>query len=95
MKTPITVVLAACALAFVPAARAEDPITELVPGTAVLLNQVSGSSGSGSTSSTSSKTNIFSPSTYSDYKRFGAEPTVVVDRYSFLPGPFAFGAAAT
>src|SRR5947207_14761750 len=58
-------------------------VTELVPGTAVLLNQ-SGSSGSGNggnATSTSSSTNIFSPAAFVDYKRFGGEPTVVVDRY--------------
>jgi hypothetical protein len=71
------------------AALAED-VTELVPGTAVLLS--TSSSGSGGTSSTSSKTAIFSPAVYSDYKRFNAEPTVTVDRYPFVPGPFSFGA---
>ena len=63
-------------------------VTELVPGTAVLLNQ-SGSSGSGNggnATSTSSSTNIFSPAAFVDYKRFGGEPTVVVDRYPFEPG---------
>src|SRR5947207_8880235 len=65
-------------------------VTELVPGTAVLLNQ-SGSSGSGNggnATSTSSSTNIFSPAAYVDYKRFGGEPTVVVDRYPFKVGTF-------
>src|SRR5436309_8468775 len=60
-------------------------VTELVPGTAVLLNQ-SGSSGGGNggnATSTSSSTNIFSPAAFVDYKRFGGEPTVVVDRYPF------------
>src|SRR5438067_1603760 len=57
-------------------------VTELVPGTAVLLNQ-SGSSGGGNggnATSTSSSTNIFSPAAFVDYKRFGGEPTVVDDR---------------
>ena len=61
------------------------PIIQLVPGTAVLLNQ-SGSGGGGSggnDKSTSSSTNIFSPAVYVDYKRFGGEPTVTVDRYPF------------
>src|SRR3982751_1679235 len=53
----------------------------VVPGTAVLLSK----SGSGPLSSTSSNTNIFSPASYVDYKRFGGEPTVTVDRYPF-PG---------
>jgi hypothetical protein len=66
------------------AARAE--VTELVPDTAVLLNQSSGTSGNGgNTSSTTSKTNIFAPSAYVDYKRLGGEPTVIVDRFPF-PG---------
>jgi hypothetical protein len=61
-------------------------VTELVPGTAVLLNQSGGGGGNGgNTSSTTSKTNIFSPSSYVDYKRLGGEPTVIVDRYPF-PG---------
>src|SRR5438477_6955517 len=40
-----------------------------------------------SSGSTSAKpapaTNIFSPAAFVDYKRFGGEPTVVVDRYPF------------
>src|SRR5438552_15272302 len=64
-------------------------VIELVPGTAVLLNQSSGSgSGSGNVKSTSSSTNIFSPAAFVDYKRFGGEPTVVVDRYPFAPWQF-------
>src|SRR6266542_4696843 len=67
-------------------ASAGDSITELVPGTAVLLSQSGGGGGNGgNTSSTTSSTNIFSPSAYVDYKRLGGEPTVVVDRYPF-PG---------
>src|SRR5256885_1893788 len=62
--------------------------TELVPGTAVLLNQSTSSGNGGNTSSTTSSTNIFSPASYSDYKRSGGEPTVVVDRYAFKPGQF-------
>src|SRR5438067_2294687 len=63
-------------------------VTELVPGTAVLLNQ-SGSSGSGNggnATSTSSSTNIFSPAAFVDYKRFGGEPTAVVDRFVLTSG---------
>jgi hypothetical protein len=86
--------LLAAALIAPAAASGEDPVTELVPGTGVLLSQSSGSGGGGTTSSTS-KTNIFSPATYVDFKRFGAEPTVTVDRYPFVPGPFGFGATTT
>src|SRR4051812_48340361 len=60
---------------------------ELVPDTAVLLNQSgSGGGNGGNTSSTTSRTNIFAPSAYVDYKRLGGEPTLVVDRYPFTPG---------
>jgi len=58
---------------------------QLVPGTAVLLNQSTGGGNGGNAKSTSSSTNIFSPAAFVDYKRFGGEPTVVVDRYPF-PG---------
>src|SRR4051812_13648652 len=62
--------------------------TQLVSGTAVLLSQSSTTNGGnggngGNTSSTTSSTNIFSPSVFVDYKRFGGEPTVAVDRYPF------------
>src|SRR5438132_9568290 len=71
---------------FLPAvARGDgDQIIQLVPNTAVLLSQSStgwGGNG-GNTSSTTSSTNIFSPSVFVDYKRFGGEPTVTVDRYA-------------
>jgi hypothetical protein len=49
-----------------------------------LLSQSSGNGGN--TSSTTSSTNIFSPAAYADYKRFGGEPTVVVDRYALTSG---------
>src|SRR5438874_1142261 len=62
--------------------------TTLVPGTAVLLNQSGSSGNGGNTTSTSSATNIFSPAAYVDHKRFGGEPTVVVDRYPFKVGTF-------
>src|SRR4051794_7338127 len=60
---------------------------KVVPGTAVLLTK----SGSGPLSSTSSNTNIFSPAAYVDYKRFGGEPTVTVDRYPFPGSPVTGG----
>src|SRR4051794_36254012 len=59
-----------------------------VPGTNVLLSK----SGSGPLSSTSSNSNIFSPAAYVDYKRFGGEPTVTVDRFPF-PGSNTSAAA--
>src|SRR5438876_7949095 len=58
-------------------------IIELLPGTAILLDQSSGSGSGGNSTSTSSSTNIFSPAAFVDYKRFGGEPTVVVDRYPY------------
>src|SRR5881296_3428654 len=58
-------------------------IIELLPGTAILLDQSSGGGSGGNATSTSSSTNIFSPAAFVDYKRFGGEPTVVVDRYPF------------
>ena len=71
------------------AAAADTPIVELVPDTAVLLNQTSGGGGNGgNTSSTSTMSNIFAPPAYVDYKRLGGEPTTVVDRYPFKPGTF-------
>src|SRR2546423_7118102 len=69
------------------ATAADNPIEELVPGTAVLLNQPGGGGNGGGTSSPTSSTNIFSPSAYVDYKRLRGEPTVVVDRHPFRPGP--------
>lgn len=73
------------------AAAAEDPV-ELVPGTAVLLNitadgSATGGGGNGGNAKVaSSATNIFAPAVFVDYKRFGGEPTVTVDRYPFAPG---------
>src|SRR3954469_4284364 len=72
--------------------------TQLVSGTAVLLSQSSTSNGGngGNTSSTTSSTNIFSPSVFVDYKRFGGEPTVTVDHYpggndaTYVSGPNGF-----
>src|SRR5438477_12562651 len=63
----------------------------VVPGTAVLLSKTGGGGNGGNTSSASSKTNIFSPASYVDYHEIGGEPTTVVDRYPFVPGPYAFG----
>src|SRR4051794_32377244 len=83
------VCMALLAAAMPAVARGDNPITELVPDTAILLNQAGGGGGNGgNTSSTTSSTNIFSPSAYVDYKRLGGEPTVVVDRYPFAPGQF-------
>src|SRR5213592_5327247 len=62
---------------------------QLVPGTAVLLDQSTSSGNGGNAKSTSSSTNIFSPAAFVDYKRFGGEPTVVVDRYPFACPPSA------
>ena len=65
----------------------------VVPGTAVLLTKTgSGGGGNGgNTSSASNATNIFSPASYVDYHEIGGEPTTVVDRYPFVPGPNGFG----
>src|SRR5438876_11689016 len=60
-----------------------DDIIELLPGTAILLDQSSGGGSGGNATSTTSSTNFFSPAAFVDYKRFGGEPTVVVDRYPF------------
>ena len=61
-----------------------EPVVEVLEGTAILLSQSEGGGGSGGNSTTvSSSTNIFSPAAHVDYKRFGGEPTVVVDRYPF------------
>ena len=75
-----TVVLA------VPAA-AGDTVTELVPGTAVLLNQSSSGGGGngGNTKVASSATNIFAPSVHLVYNPLPGAPSDAVDRYP-LPG---------
>src|SRR5947209_6787923 len=68
---------------------------QLVPDTAVLLSNTTGSGGGGNggnTSSASSATNIFSPASYVDYHEIGGEPTTVVDRYPF--GPLAMPTCA-
>ena len=72
-----------------------DDIIELLPGTAILLDQSSGGGSGGNATSTTSSTNIFSPAAFVDYKRIGGEPTVVVDRYPFAPGQFGCPNTAT
>ena len=98
-RWPLLGVMALFALALPLTATADGGlIQELVPGTAVLLSQTSSGGGGngGNTSSTSSSTNIFSPSVFVDYKRFGGEPTVTVDRYpggndvTYVSGPNGF-----
>src|SRR5919198_106304 len=61
--------LAIALLTTATAAAASDPF-DLVPGTAVLADNFSSGNG-GNTSSTTSSTNIFSPSVFVDYNRFG------------------------
>lgn len=98
MKIRALVVIAAVAAFAVPTLAYGDTggVTELVPGTAVLLTQSTSTSGNGgNTSSTTSSTNIFSPAAYVDYKTFGGEPTTAVDHYPFVPGPYGFGATTT
>src|SRR2546429_7596551 len=73
-----------------PFAQSQTDIIELLPDTAILLDQSSGGGSGGNATSTSSSTNIFSPAAFVDYKRIGGEPTVVVDRYPFTtPAPRA------
>src|SRR5213592_5196114 len=98
-RRPFGLVISLCVLALVlaaSAAGASDPF-DLVPGTAVLAdNFASGGGSGGNTSSTTSSTSIFSPSVFVDYKRFGGEPTVAVDRYpggkdvTYVSGPNGF-----
>jgi hypothetical protein len=86
----------AVALAAVSAGGAASDPFDLVPGTAVLADNFSSGGSGGNTSSTTSSTNIFSPSVFVDYKRFGGEPTVTVDRYpggndvTYVSGPNGF-----
>jgi hypothetical protein len=88
VRFPLMAVALAIMLLAIATAASATTVLNTVPGTAVLLSK----SGSGPLSSTSSNTNIFSPSAYVDYKRFGGEPTVTVDRYPF-PGTNVSGAA--
>src|SRR5947208_2114190 len=88
---------AAAVAALFPALALGDAgeVIQLVPNTAVLLSKVSSTGGGGNggnTSSTSNATNIFAPASYVDYHMIGGEPTTVVDRYPFVPGPYGFGA---
>src|SRR5438045_3796388 len=79
---------ALAALALPLLAAADGGILEVVPNTAVLLVNTTGSGSGGNggnTSSASSATNIFSPASYVDYHEIGGEPTTVVDRYAFGP----------
>jgi hypothetical protein len=83
MRRILLVLAAAAALGLPVAAAADSPVAELVEGTGVLLDQSSGGGGNGgNTSSTSNYTNVFTPSAYVDYHRFGSEPSVVVDHYA-------------
>jgi hypothetical protein len=84
----LSLLLVAVAALCVAMPAAAGEITELLPGTAILLNQSSGSGSGGNSTSTSSSTNIFSPAAFVDYKRFGGEPTAVVDRYPFNGGTY-------
>src|SRR5438034_6685008 len=88
--------LIALALATVATAGASTDPFDLVPGTAVLADNFGSGGNGGNTSSTTSSTSIFSPSVFVDYKRFGGEPTVTVDRYpggndvTYVSGPNGF-----
>jgi hypothetical protein len=89
---PYLAVIGLCVFAIPASAGEEEEVFELVEGTAVLLDITSapGSSGGGgnggNSKTTSSSTHIFAPAAYADYKRFGGEPTVTLDRYPFAPG---------
>jgi hypothetical protein len=89
---PLVGVLALTMFTLPASAGEEGEVVELVEGTAVLLDiqanaGSSGGGGSGGNEKTvSSATNIFAPAVFVDYKRFGGEPTITVDRYPFAPG---------
>jgi hypothetical protein len=89
---PLLGVLALTVFAVPASAGPEEEAIELVEGTAVLENIASdggtggGGGSGGNEKSTSSATNIFAPAAFADYKRFGGEPTVTVDRYPFPAG---------
>src|SRR5436305_8592589 len=96
-RRPLAVVLGLVIAALLPTlALGDGDVFELVPNTAVLLAKVASGGGGngGNTSSASSATNIFAPASYVDYHEIGGEPTTVVDRYPFVPGPYGFGAAS-
>jgi hypothetical protein len=86
---PLLTILAATVFTIPASAGEEEEVIELVEGTAVLLDintngGTSGGGGSGGNAkTTSSSTHIFAPAAFADYKRFGGEPTVTVDRYPF------------
>src|SRR2546430_11090435 len=82
----IVLALASIALLLATGVAASTDPYDLVPGTAVLADNFGSGGNGGNTSSTTSSTNIFSPSVFVDYKRFGGEPTVTVDRYPFATG---------
>src|SRR5438552_15049325 len=71
-----------------PFAQSQTDIIELLPDTAILLDQSSGSGSGGNATSTSS-TDIFSPAAFVDSKRLGGDPPVGVDRYPCAPGQCA------
>src|ERR1044072_4233303 len=60
------ILVAMCTLLLAPLACRGCNIMELVPGTAVLPNQSSGTANGGNSTSTSSSTNIFSPAAFVD-----------------------------
>ena len=99
----LAALVGALALAIPSATAQVGEVVELVEGTAVLLDittdGAAGGGGGGGNGGNdvpgSSYTNIFSPSTLVDYKRFGGEPTVTIDRYPFQPGQFGCPATAT
>jgi hypothetical protein len=86
---PLLALLALTVFTVPASAGEEKEVIELVEGTAVLLdvNTDGGASGGGGSGgnvkTTSSSTHIFAPAAFADYKRFGGEPTVTVDRYPF------------
>jgi hypothetical protein len=82
----LAVTFAVVVSASLPSAVFAEDLTELVPGTAILLDQSTGTGSGGNSKTVSSSTNIFAPATFVDYKRFGGEPTVTVDRYPFVAG---------
>src|ERR671933_107626 len=85
-RTLIALIVGIAGMALLPTlAVGATELEELVPGTAILLNQTASttSGNGGNTSSTSTMTNIFSPPTFVDYKRIGTEPVVRVDKYPY------------
>ena len=66
MERALVTAMIALTAVLAPGLAAAEDGGQFVPGTAVLLSQSSGGSGSGGTSPTSSQTLIFSPAAYSD-----------------------------